>query len=111
MSRVAVFFGFFFFVVVSACADVKILREPEPPHTTRFIDPHGRPRAFGGGVCPLRGPHDHVYPAVPAAAFVVDDSVAGGAFRDTRARQAFAGPHDWRGGRCTLPTWHEHIVR
>ncbi len=97
--------------VVGACAEVKILRDPAPPHTTRFFDPHGRPRAFGGGVCPLRGPHDHVYGAVPAAAFVIVDSVKGAAYRDTRKRVAFTGPHDWRGDRCTLPTFHEHVVR
>lgn len=96
---------------LGACADVKILRDPAPPHTTRFIGPHGRPRAFGGGVCPLRGAHEHVYGAVPAAAFVVDDSVTPPAFRDTRARVAYDGPHVWRGGRCTLPGFHEHVVR
>ena len=91
----------------AACADVKIVRDPQPPHTTRFVGPHGRPRAFGGGVCPVRGVHAHVYGAVPAAAFVKD--AAHDAYKDVRARVAFNGPHEWHGDRCTLPGWHEHV--
>jgi hypothetical protein len=93
-------------VVGAACALVPISDVPAPPQPTHYLGPHGRPRAFGGGVCPLQGRHDHVYPAVPRAAFVDVD----GAAKDTRRFVAFKGPHPWLHGRCSLSTWHQHVA-
>jgi hypothetical protein len=92
--------------VVGLGCVVPIRDTPGPPDPTVYVDPHGRPRAFGGGVCPLRGRHLHAYPPVPPAAFVL----VGDAWRDQRPRLAFRGPHVWRSGRCSLPSWHEHVV-
>lgn len=88
------------------CGIAPIQREPGPPRAYRFVDAHGRPRAWGGGACPLTGPHEHLYPPVPPAAFVDDH----GAWRETRALTGFDGPHRWKNGRCTRPTWHQHVV-
>lgn len=88
------------------CSIVAIRDTPGPPDPTVYVDPHGRPRAFGGGVCPLRGRHLHGYPPVPGAAFVL----VGDAWQDQRPRKGFLGPHVWRSGRCSLPTWHEHVL-
>jgi hypothetical protein len=63
-----------------ACGVAPVSTTPRPPPVTMYIDPHHRPRAYGGGICPLLGRHTHVYPPVPAAAFVPE----GDAWRDGR---------------------------
>ena len=104
-------------VVVSAagCGIAPIQREgsngvaastPGPPRTHRYVGAHGRPRAWGGGVCPVLAPHDHLYPPVPPLAFALDD----GAWRDRRGLQAYAGPNPWGQRRCTQSVWHQHAI-
>ena len=88
------------------CGIAPIRSAPGPPRTYRFVDAHGRPRAWTGGVCPVAGRHDHVYPPVPPEAFVDDN----GAWRETRSLRGFDGPHRWKNGRCTPPTWHQHVI-
>jgi hypothetical protein len=58
------------------CSVVAVQDRPAPPTPHRFVDPHRRPRAYGGGTCPLVGVHAHVYPPVPPAAFVDDHGAA-----------------------------------
>ncbi len=65
----------------AACGVAPVTTQPSPPPLTAYAGPHQRPRAYGGGVCPLHGRHEHVYLAVPPEAFVDDGS---GAYRDTR---------------------------
>ena len=93
-------------LMISGCGIAPIQREPGPPRTHRYIDAHARPRAFGGGVCPLTGAHNHYYPPVPPTAFVDDN----GAWRETRKLQPFDGPHAWKRGRCTQSSWHQHVA-
>lgn|GEM_PF-1374587 len=93
-------------VVVGGCGIAPVIHTPTPPPVIRYIDPHGRPRAFGGGVCPFRGPHTHVYPPVPRASFVLD----GGSWRDTRSIVTFPGRHPWRGGTCPIEQVHHHAA-
>ena len=93
-------------LIAGACGIAPVSRTPTPPPTITFVDPHGRPRAWGGGVCPVRGPHGHTYGPVPAAAFV-DDA---GAFRDTRTITNFTGMHPWRGRMCGIDRFHQHAV-
>jgi hypothetical protein len=89
-----------------ACGVAPIRNDPGPPTTTIYVGPHGRPRAWGGGVCPLRTRHAHAYPPVPAAAFVVD----GDGWRDTRRIVAFEGPHALAHGQCARTGRHEHAL-
>ncbi len=94
-------------LLCAGCGVVPVTTTPQAPPTFAYVEPHGRPRAWGGGVCPVRGRHEHVYPPVPAAAFVDDD----GAWRDTRAIVSFSGPHLWQSGRqCTIPRYHQHAT-
>lgn len=63
-------------VAAVGCSVVAVQDRPAPPTPHRFVDPHRRPRAYGGGTCPLVGVHAHVYPPVPPAAFVDDHGAA-----------------------------------
>lgn len=90
----------------TSCGVVPVTTTPRAPPTFAYVEPHGRPRAWGGGVCPVRGRHEHVYPPVPAAAFVDDN----GAWRDTRTIVSFSGPHPWPGRPCTIPRYHQHAT-
>ena len=92
--------------ILVACGIAPVTTTPTPPPTVGYLNPHGRPRAFGGGVCPIQGRHEHVYPPVPKA-FFVD---VGGAWRDVRAITSFTGPHRWRGGICQTSRFHQHAV-
>jgi hypothetical protein len=93
-------------VISAACGVVPVRSTPAPPTTWTYVDPHGRPRAFGGGVCPLQGRHAHGWPPAPASAFVDDD----GAWRDTRRIVSFPGPHRLGARRCAIPTLHQHAL-
>ena len=93
-------------IAMSACGIAPVTSAPGPPPTVAYVNPHGRPRAFGGGVCPVSGRHEHIYPPVPAA-FFVDDA---GAWRDTRPIHSFAGPHPWRGRGCAVARYHQHAI-
>lgn len=90
----------------SACGIAPVTSTPAPPPTVAYVNPHGRPRAFGGGVCPVSGRHEHIYPPVPDA-FFVDDA---GAWRDTRPIGSFTGPHPWRRRRCGIARYHQHAI-
>ncbi len=92
--------------LAGACAVVPVRTTPGPPPTWNYLDPHGRPRAFGGGVCPLQGRHTHGWPPAPAVSFVDDD----GAWRDTRRMAPFAGPHRLGTRRCAIPALHHHAI-
>ncbi len=89
-----------------ACGIAPVTSRPAPAPTVAYHNPHGRPRAYGGGVCPVSGRHEHTYPPVPAE-FFVDVT---GAWRDTRRIESFAGPHAWHGRRCTISRYHQHAV-
>lgn len=78
---------------------------PLPPSRHGYAAPHGRPRAYGGGVCPLEQPHSHSYPPVPRASF---ESTERG-FVDVRAMYAFFGPHPHHHGACFKREWHLHL--
>jgi hypothetical protein len=93
-------------MVLAACGIAPVKTAPTKPPTYTFVDPHGRPRAYGGGVCPVFGRHAHVYPPTPRQAFVDDN----GAARDTRTLLSFSGPHPWHGRTCTLPVVHQHAA-
>lgn len=93
-------------LLCASCGVVPVSTTAQAPPTFAYVEPHGRPRAWGGGVCPVRGRHEHVYPPVPAAAFVDDN----GAWRDTRAIVSFSGPHPWPGRPCTIPRYHQHAA-
>ena len=93
-------------LVTTSCGIVALRPTPGPPRRFVYVDPHGRPRAWGGGVCPLRGRHEHAWPPTPPSAFVDDD----GAWRDTRAIVSFDGPHDLDGHRCNTTGWHQHAL-
>jgi hypothetical protein len=90
----------------SACGVVPVRSTPGPPPSWTYVDPHGQPRAFGGGVCPLQGRHTHGWPPAPAAAFIDDH----GAWRDTRRITTFPGPHRLGARACTIPTLHRHAL-
>jgi hypothetical protein len=91
---------------LAGCGVAPIREGPGPPTTTEYHGPHGRPRAFGGGVCPLTTRHAHPWPPVPAEAFVQRE----GAWRDTRRIVALVGPHPLDGGRCERTGWHQHAL-
>lgn len=93
-------------VVVGGCGIAPVIHTATSPPVVQYVDPHGRPRAFGDGVCPVRGPHTHVYPPVPREAFVVVD----GRWRDTRAIVTFPGRHPSRQGVCPFDHVHQHAV-
>jgi hypothetical protein len=93
-------------LVAIACGVAPVRERPGPPPTWTYVDPHGRPRAFGGGVCPLQGRHVHGWPPSPRGAFV-DDA---GAWRDTRRLVTFAGAHALGARRCATPTLHQHAL-
>lgn len=93
-------------LLVSSCGAVPVRSTPGPAGRVVYVDPHGRPRAFGGGVCPLRGRHEHGWPPTPPSAFV-DDA---GAWRDTRAIVSFSGAHTLSGRRCGVVGWHQHAL-
>ena len=94
-------------LLAAACHVVPVRAEgpPGPPPVTAYDGPHGRPLAFGGGVCPIVSPHRHAYPAVPVAAFV--EGPKGN--RDVRPRYAYVGPHPHSGRTCFREGWHLHL--
>ena len=92
--------------VASSCSVVGVRPTPGPPRRVAYGDAHGLPRAYGGGVCPLRGRHEHTWPPTPLSAFVDDD----GAWRDMRAIVSFEGPHALSGRRCSKTGWHQHAL-
>lgn len=92
--------------VLGACGVVPVTQTPGPPPVWTFVDPHGRPRAFGGGVCPLQGRHTHGWPPSPQRAFVDDN----GAWRETRRLVSYAGAHSVGDRRCAVPTLHQHAI-
>jgi hypothetical protein len=92
--------------VAAGCGVVALRATPGPPDAVAYVGPHARPRAYGGGVCPLRDRHVHPWGPVPAAAFVLDD----GAWRDTRTIVSFSGPHALDRGRCATNRWHQHAL-
>ncbi|MBM4280654.1 MAG: hypothetical protein FJ137_07790 [Deltaproteobacteria bacterium] len=90
----------------AGCGVVALRATPGPPDAVAYVGPHGRPRAYGGGVCPLGERHQHPWPPTPAAAFVLDD----GAWRDTRTIASFPGPHALGRGHCATSRWHQHAL-
>ena len=91
----------------AGCNAAPVRTEPPfgaPPLTT-YDGPHGRPIAFGGGVCPIVTPHRHPFPAVPTTAFVWGPRGA----RDTRPRYAYVSPHPHHGRTCFREGWHLHL--
>ena len=76
----------------------------EPPRVL-YQGPHGVPRAFGGGVCPLESAHRHGYPPVPRQAFVEGTSGA----RDARPLYAYFGTHPHHGRTCFHEGLHLHL--
>lgn len=77
-----------------------------PPDDHTFVGRHGRPLAYGGGVCPVEARHLHPYPPVPRAAFVDEK----GAARDTRAIVAFFDPHPHALRTCVMFGLHYHLA-
>jgi hypothetical protein len=105
----AILFGVMFVgaaLALSSCGVVAVRKTPGPPRRFVYVDPHGRPRAHGGGVCPLQGRHEHGWAPTPSSEFVAE----AGAWRDTRAIVAFPGPHALGGRRCGTVGWHRHAV-
>jgi hypothetical protein len=76
-----------------------------PPDDHIFVGRHGRPIAYGGGVCPVEARHLHPYPPVPRAHFVDDK----GAARDTRKAIAYFDPHPTRARTCFIAGLHYHF--
>lgn len=76
-----------------------------PPDDHTYVGRHGRPLAYGGGVCPVESRHLHPYPPVPRAAFVDEQ----GAARDTRPIVAFFDPHPHAGRTCVMFGLHYHL--
>lgn len=91
---------------VSACvAPVRWSGAAKPPDDHLFVGRHGRPLAYGGGVCPVEARHLHRYPPVPAAAFVTD----GDAARDTRAIFPYFDAHPHHRRTCFIARLHYHL--
>ena len=91
-----------------ACANVVPVRDSAAPLARPmfgYAGHHGRPRAFGGGVCAVDTPHVHTYPPSPRGAFHASPQGA----VDDRRLVPFIGAHLWRGHACTLAGWHLHV--
>lgn len=92
--------------MAAACvAPVRWSGPAAPPDDHVFVGRHGRPIAYGGGVCPVEARHLHPYPPVPRALFVDDK----GAARDTRRAIAFFDPHPHVGRTCFIAGLHHHF--
>jgi hypothetical protein len=92
--------------LLGACgvAPVRWSDSAAPPPEWTYVGAHGRPLAYGGGVCTVTTPHAHKYPPAPKEAFEVTSA---GAF-DKRALIPFFGRHPHQGRTCHIDGWHLH---
>ncbi len=92
-------------LVVIACQTAGVIKEARPPDRHPYAGPHGRPRAYGGGVCAITHAHTHSYPPVPAAAFTQSEDGA----VDERPRYPFWDTHPHHTRTCFRTKWHLHL--
>lgn len=94
-------------VGLTGCGVAPVRRDGTPalPPTWRYVGAHGRPLAFGGGVCPVAGTHEHEFPPSPRDAFIQ----TGGGLKDTRPTWPFYGSHPHQGRTCFREGWHLHL--
>lgn len=92
---------------LAGCGVAPVRRDGTPslPPTWRYVGPHGRPLAFGGGVCPVAGSHEHEFPPSPRGAFVPSPE----GLRDARRTWPFFAPHPHHGRTCFREGWHLHL--
>jgi hypothetical protein len=70
-----------------------------------YVGPHGKPRAYGGGVCPIKSRHSHIWPPVPRGAFAQTPQ----GFRDQRPLYPYFSDHSHHDGSCFETGWHLHM--
>ncbi len=90
----------------ASCAQVAPVRDQAGlAPSWLYATTHGRPLAFGGGVCTINAPHHHRYPPSPRAAF---SNTAAGWF-DTRKMWPYLDAHAQNGNTCHTVGWHLHL--
>lgn len=87
------------------CGTAGVIKDAKPPERHPYASPHGRPRAYGGGVCAITSPHTHSYPPVPARAFTATDDGA----VDERPRYPYWDTHPHHRRTCFRTEWHLHL--
>jgi hypothetical protein len=99
--------GLFALCLLGACgvAPVQWSGSPKIVEPIPYAGPHGKPRAYGGGVCAIKSVHSHYWPPVPKGAF--QETPDG--YRDQRALYGYLSAHSHYEGSCFREGWHMHL--
>ncbi len=89
----------------SGIAPVQWGGSPKILESIPYAGPHGKPRAYGGGVCAIKSLHSHFWPPVPESAFLKTPS----GYRDQRVLYGYFSSHSHHEGSCFREGWHMHL--
>ena len=79
--------------------------DPHFPERVHYIGAHGKPRAYGGGVCAIRSRHTHQWKPVPLEAF----RLSADGYREQRTLHPYFSKHSHVDGTCYAKGWHLHL--